>query len=178
MTRSEQTGPAFTGLKLQEDREWRYYFWYPKSWHAYALDGERNGFLCSPMSQAPTTFFSVEVVPLEVSVQAEDVDDLVAGAQEGLNALSGLQVESSTQSAAGARIEIERVLTFQDGESTRKRRIRLIYDQDRLYSLISQGATAEEYEYWLSMLNYCHLTFELGLFSFQGLDPSALAQRP
>jgi len=48
--------------------------------------------------------------------------------------------------------------------TTRKRRIRLIYSGNTLYSLMSQGSSVGEYERWLSMLNYCHLTFRLGLF--------------
>ena len=173
MTTSEKEGPAFTGLVLQQDRDWRYYFWFPKGWHPYDLDGERTGFLCSPMSEGPSTFFSVEVIPLETSVQAQDADDLVAGAQEGLSALPDLEIESCQESAAGARIEIERLFTFRDGDATRKRRIRLIYDRDRLYSLISQGTTIEEYDYWLPMLNYCHLTFQVGLFDLGDLSPES-----
>lgn len=165
---SDQSGPTFEGLVLQQDRQSRYFFWYPKGWQPYALDGERIGFLCSPMSDQPTTFFSVEVTSLETTVESQDVDMLVAGVEEGLATLPGLVIESAEQSAAGNRIEIERALTFEDAGSTHRRRIRLIYDRDRLYTLISQGATVDEYTYWLPMLNYCHLSFQIGTFSLEG----------
>lgn len=166
----QKEGPAFQGLVLQEDRQWRYYFWYPKGWHPYDLSDGRAGVLCSPMAESPTTFFSVQVTQLETGVQADDLDVLREGVQEGLGQLPGLRIESSQESAGSSRISFERIHTFQDGETTRKRRIRLIYGRDRLYTLMSQGATVEEYTHWLPMLNYCHLTFQLGLFSMAGFD--------
>lgn len=171
MNSSGRTGPAFQGLVLYEDRQWRCYFWYPKGWHSYTLDGNRIGFLCSPLGDQPTTFFSLEVTPLETTVEPNDLDMLLEGVQEGLAALPGLAVESSQQSAAGSRIEIERTFAFEDQGWMRKRRLRLIYDRDRLYTLISQGSTEDEYQYWLSMLNYCHLTFTIGLFDTTGIVP-------
>jgi hypothetical protein len=95
----------------------------------------------------------------------------VEGVQEGLNQLPGLAVEQTEESAAGSQVTIERVYTFDDQGVTRKRRVRLIYSGDTLYSLMSQGATAAEYAYWLPMLNYCHLTFKLGLYSPAQFDP-------
>jgi len=62
------------------------------------------------------------------------------------------------------------VYTFRDGQETRKRRIRLLYSGNKLYSLMSQGSTEEAYAYWLSMLNYCHLTFTIGLFDMGQLE--------
>jgi hypothetical protein len=172
MTHTGTGGPAFTGLVLQEDRHWRYSFWYPKGWYRFDLGDERTGVLCSPAPENPTTFFSVQVAQLEIVAQAEDLPVLCEGVQEGLEELPEVEVESAQESAGAGRIEIERTYTFRDGEHVRKRRIRLIYDRDRLYSLMSQGATVQEYEYWLSMLNYCHLTFKVGLFGVDSLAES------
>jgi len=165
----QENKPAFEGLVLAQDDEWRYYFWYPKGWHRYDLSDERVGVLCSPDAQDPTTFFSVEVQKLATTVQPEDLDILRKGVQEGLSQLPGLNVESAQESLGGGQIVFERVYTFQDGTATRKRRIRLLYTGGRLYSLISQGRTEKEYAYWLPMLNYCHLTFQLGLFDMEHL---------
>jgi hypothetical protein len=164
LTDTREDKPAFEGLVLQQDDEWRYYFWYPKGWHRYDLSDGRAGVLCSPDARDPITFFSVEVQKLATMVQPEDLDVLREGIQEGLARLPGLNVESAQESCSGSQIAFERSYTFQDGAVTRKRRIRLLYVGDKLYSLISQGRTEKEYAYWLSMLNYCHLTFRLGLF--------------
>ncbi len=162
--------PKFEGLVLCQDKKWMYSFWYPKGWHRYELS-EGRGVLCSPMDEEPTTFFSVEVQQLPISVTSDDLPVLREGVEEGLTRLPELAIESASESVGERMITFERVFTFRDGSTTRKRRIRLIYDGDRLYSLMSQGATVEDYEYWLPMLNYCHLTFQLGLF-----DMGALAQ--
>jgi hypothetical protein len=162
--------PAFEGLVLHEDRQWYYSFWYPKGWVPHALSSDRIGVLCSPTEEDVDTFFSVEVIPLEATVQPDDLPLLCEGVQEGLSLLPSLTVESAEESAASSQVTIERIYTFEDQGVTRKRRVRLIYKGDRLYSLMSQGATVAEYAYWLPMLNYCHLTFELGLF-----DPARFA---
>jgi hypothetical protein len=156
--------PAFEGLVLMQDTEWRYHFWYPKGWHRYELTAGREGVLCSPQAEDPSTFFSVHVVKLATAVGPDDVDVLQEGIEEGLSQLPGLNVELAQSSQAAGQITFERVYTFVDGAATRKRRIRLIYAGNRLYSLMSQGSSVDEYEHWLSMLHYCHLTFRLGLF--------------
>jgi hypothetical protein len=171
MTSTAEKRPAFEGLILEENRDWIYSFWYPKGWHRFQLSHERIGVLCSPSTQDPLTFFSVEVTPLEASIQADDLQVLIEGAQEGLRQLPDLDVELAQEFAAGGRIEIERICTFRDQEATRKRRIRLIYDRDKLYTVLSQGATEDEYTYWLPMLNYCHLTFQVGLFNMESFAP-------
>jgi hypothetical protein len=162
-------GPAFEGLNLEQNEEWRYHFWYPKGWHRYDLAGDKTGVLCSPNAQDPTTYFSVETQRLPVAARPEDIDVLRQGIEEGLSTLSGLNVESADESSSGARLVFERVFTFRDGGTVRKRRIRLIYLGATLYSLIAQGENEHAYTYWLSMLNYCYRTFELGLFDMTGL---------
>jgi hypothetical protein len=163
LTDTPESKPAFEGLVLEQNKEWRYYFWYPKGWHRYDLSDGRVGALCSPEVEA-TTFFSVEVQALPFSVQPDDLDTLREGVEEGLSRLPGLVVESAQESCAGGLITFERLYTFQDGDVTRKRRIRLLYSGNKQYSLISQGGTERAYARYLSMLNYCQLTFELGLF--------------
>jgi hypothetical protein len=164
-------GPAFEGLILEQNEAWRYHFWYPKGWHRYDLAGEKEGVLCSPDAQDPATYFSVETQRLPVVTRPEDVDVLCQGIEEGLSSLPGLHVESADQSSSGARLVFERVFTFQEGDTVRKRRIRLVYVGATLYSLIAQGKDEHAYAHWLSMLNYCYLTFDLGLFDMTGLAP-------
>jgi hypothetical protein len=175
LTTNDKNSPTFKGLVLEQNDEWRYYFWYPKGWYRYDLSASRHGVLCSPQSEAPTTFFSVEAAQLETDVRSSDLTILREGVEEGLHQLPGLQVESANESAIADRVTLERTYTFVDGEVTRKRRVRLIYDRNKLYSLMSQGATPDEYEHWLSMLNYCHLTFQIGLFDLASIGSDARA---
>jgi len=175
LTEIREGVPAFEGLVLHEDRQWYYSFWYPKGWVPHSLSSDRIGVLCSPTEEDLDTFFSVEVIPLEGAVQLDDLAVLCEGVQEGLSQLPGLMVESSEESAAGGQVTIERTYTFEDQGTTRQRRVRLIYKGDRLYSLMSQGATVAEYDYWLPMLNYCHLTFQLALFDPAQFAPGGVA---
>jgi hypothetical protein len=164
LTELPESRPAFAGLVLEQNAEWRYYFWYPKGWHRYDLGDGRQGVLCSPQGHDPTTYFSVQVQELPTVVQAEDLNILREGVEEGLAQLPGLSVESAQESCSEACITFERIYTYRDGPLTRKRRIQLFYAGTKLYSLMSQGSTEAEYTHWLSMLNYCHLTFQIGLF--------------
>lgn len=172
MTEIRENVPAFQGLVLHEDRRWYYSFWYPKGWVEHSLSSDRTGILCSPTAEDLATFFSAEVIPLQAAVQADDLAVLREGVQEGLSQLPGLVAELAEESATGSQVTIERTYTFEDQGTTRKRRVRLIYNDDTLYSLMSQGATVAEYAYWLPMLNYCHLTFNLGLFNPAQFDPT------
>jgi hypothetical protein len=171
LTDLSTSGPAFEGLVLEQNEEWRYHFWYPKGWHRYDLADGKSGVLCSPNARDPNTYFSVETQRMPVAARPEDVDVLRQGIEEGLASLPGLNVESADESSSGARFVFERVLTFRDGNAVRKRRIRLIYVGATLYSLIAQGEDEHAYNYWLSMLNYCYRTFELGLFDVASLGP-------
>ena len=164
MTDTSQNTPSFEGLILEQDQEWQYYFWYPKGWHRYELGDGRTGVLCSPEDEHPTTYFSVETQRLPAAVLDEDVEVLRQGIQEGLSQLPDMCIASTNDTIAGGRIVFEREFTFADGDTVRKRRIRLIYAGSTLYSLISQGSSEQDYKYWLSMLNYCQMTFEIGTF--------------
>jgi hypothetical protein len=110
------------------------------------------------------------VQTLATSVRPDDRDVLREGIQEGLAQLPNLAVEFAQASCDGGLIAFERIHTFQEGQQTRKRRIWLLYDGNTLYSLLSQGSSQSAHEHWLSMLNYCHLTFQLGLFDLAELD--------
>lgn len=169
MTSTPQDTPSFEGLMLEQDREWQYYFWYPKGWYRYELGNGRNGVLCSPEDEHPNTYFSVETQRLPAAALAEDIEALRQGIQEGLSQLPNLCVESTDETVADGRIVLERVFTFADGDAVRKRRIRLLYAGSTLYSLIAQGSSEQDYEHWLSMLNYCHLTFQTGIFDTSNL---------
>jgi hypothetical protein len=171
LTDTPINGPAFEGLNLEQNEEWRYHFWYPKGWYRYDLADGKTGVLCSPNAQNPSTYFSVETQRLPVAARPEDVDVLRQGIEEGLSSLPGFSLESAEESSSGARLTFERVFTFQDGDVVRKRRIRLVYVGATLYSLIAQGEDEHAYTYWLSMLNYCYRTFDLGLFDLAGLSP-------
>jgi hypothetical protein len=171
LTDTPPNSPAFEGLVLEQNKEWRYHFWYPKGWHRYDLADDKTGVLCSPNAEDPTTYFSVETQRLPVVARPEDVDVLCEGIDEGLASLPGLCIESADQSTGGARLVFDRVFTFQDGDTVRKRHIRLIYVGSSLYSLIGQGEDEHAYTYWLSMLNYSFRTFELGLFDLSALTP-------
>jgi len=103
--------------------------------------------------------YILKLIPL-VEV-AEDLEDLKLGLDEGLSQLSECKVEAASGEPLGNLIKFERIFTFQEDGMIRKRRLWLLYVDKWQMVLTWQGATEEEYDYWLSMGNYFFFTFEI-----------------
>jgi hypothetical protein len=72
-----------------------------------------------------------------------------------------MTIESSSEEALSNLIKFERIYTFRDGDVVRKRKSWLLYVDTWLMVVTYQGATEEEYAYWLPMGNYAFFRFEL-----------------
>ena len=107
------------------------------------------------------TWFAVWVTQLNEHVVAEDADDLRAGLEDGLRQLPNLQTESSGDDLLGDLVKFERVFTFTEDGATRKRKQWVLYVDTWMMVVMWQGSSPEEYQYWLSMANYCFATFNL-----------------
>ncbi len=158
---ARQGTPAFTGLWLHEDRKWRFKFWYPDGWHRFHLGEGHQGVLYAPDPEDCSTHFAVDVKDIGVRPKESDLPTLKEGFLEGLQALPGLQIEWQDAWVAGALIGLEAKYTFQEGEATRKRWVRLLYDGRRQFHVVAQGASPEDYDYWLPMLNEMMMTLQI-----------------
>jgi hypothetical protein len=137
---------------LHADRRWGFAFWYPSDWHRFNLPPGRAGVLYAPKPDDSATSFSVEVKDVGTRITGEDVGDLEAGFLEGLRSLPGCQIESHEHWVVAALVGLEARYTFHEGEATRQRWVRLLYEGMRQFHVVAQGATPEEYAYWLPML--------------------------
>ena len=82
------------------------------------------------------------------------------GFAAGLRNFPDAAVEMRDDFAIGTLLGIEAVLTYRDGEATRKRWVRLLYQGSTQVRLIAQGASVTEYDYWLPMLTQAMRTFQ------------------
>jgi hypothetical protein len=157
--------PKYSGIRSYRDPGGRFQLRYPTGWHQYELADQRDGVMFSPQGQDPTTWFAIWSTRLEHAVSAEDLDLLREGVEEGLSQLPGLHVASSSDDLYDNLIRFERIYTFEDDGTTRKRRVWMIYMWKWLFTLVAQGETAEEYAYWRMMLDdffdYLDLAHEL-----------------
>ena len=153
--------PAFTGLALHRDRDWRFEFWYPIKWQRFNLGEGRTGVVYAPTSDGVATSFSIEARNVGTEVKGEDMAVLHAGFLEGLASLPGCQIETEKQWKAAALIGLEAKYTFREAGTTRKRWVRLLYEGTRQFHVVAQGATPDEYDYWLPMLFEMMMTLRI-----------------
>ncbi|MBO0708640.1 MAG: hypothetical protein J2P44_09770 [Candidatus Dormibacteraeota bacterium] len=157
--------PRFYGVTTYADPEDRFKFRVPSNWHREELEDERDGMIWMPDVDDPDTHISCWVQKLEEPIQAEDLEDLRSGVEQGLNQLPNYQVESGEEGTYGNLIKFERVFTYGDppgGQGVRhKRRSWYLYANEWAIVLAWQGATPEHYEYWLPMGNYAFATFDV-----------------
>jgi len=167
---TRQGRPGFEGLVLQENAQWNYAFWYPKGWVCRDLGATRSGIACSPTAEDSDTYFSVRIQPLPSPTAGNSLALLRADYRANLGRLPGLHIEPEDPSTADDQGNPSWTYTYRGGRELRKARTSLAYDERALYIVTTQGATIDEYEYWLSMLNYCRRTFQIGRVNLQRFD--------
>lgn len=153
--------PRFTGVTTYRDPHGRFSVRFPSDWQRFALSDERDGIMVSPEAHDPQTWFAIWLMRLEHAVIAEDMGDLQQGVEEGLAQFAECNVESASNDALSNLLKFERIFTFRDGGSLRKRKLWILYVDTWMYVLAFQGATVEEYHHWLAMVNYSFDTFML-----------------
>ncbi len=156
--RNRPATPRFTGVDTFSDVQGRYQFRFPTDWVRYELEGHPEGIMFSPYAyqEAPKTFISAYVVPLEFEVTAEDSDDLSSAVLEGLQQFEGLQIEHQADDAYGNLLKFDRTFTFREdreSDAVRKRHTWILYVGKWQIVFAYQGESAEDYTYWLPMGN-------------------------
>jgi hypothetical protein len=96
-----------------------------------------------------------------VKVNPSDVNDLREGFMEGLQALPGVEIESTDESLSDTIQVFDARYTFLEGEQRRKRWTRNIYWGEAQLVIIAQGRTPEDFEYWLPMFYNTIMTTQI-----------------
>lgn len=166
--------PSFTGLVAHRDLTFHYSFFVPDGWHQLVLDGNaENGVFYAPVLDDPLTGFSAEARDLETTITGADLPPLRAGFLSGLRKMPRSVIESHEAEVVGALITMEARHTYRDGDVTRKRWVRLLYQGSIQVRLIAQGATVEAFNYWLPMFYESMRTFRFGDWAAEvGLAPA------
>ena len=86
-----------------------------------------------------------------------------------------MSVEGSRDDTYNDIVKLERTLTFTDEGEVRKRRVWSMYADHWQFIVVYQGATVEEFHYWLPMGNYCFTSFQLPMALWFATDPAAHA---
>jgi hypothetical protein len=121
----------------------------------------RDGIGFAPDPADPHTSFSAWVSPQGESVVAEDLEVLRSGVDAGLEALDDCRIEHAADDVLSNLVKFERIYTFREGESVRKRKQWLLYVDTWLMCLTWQGSSPEAYHYWYAMANHSFHSFEL-----------------
>jgi len=172
MTSNER--PVYTGLRIYNDPAGRFAFQYPKEWHRFDLENNRDGVMYSPQADTPTTWFAVWSSELPYPVTAEDVDLLREGVNEGLTRLQDLHVEFESEDVIGNLCRFKRTYTFTEQGQVRKRQVWMIYVYRWLFVLMAQGASPEAYQHWSMMLEDCLTSFDLAEELWFASDPEKM----
>ncbi len=158
---ANQGTPAFTGLALHQDAKWRFTFWYPHEWHRFNWRDGREGVLYAPDPVDIANSFSVEVKDIGTKITDGDVEDLHSGFLAGVRSLPECKIESEESWVVGDLIGLEAKYTFQESGCLRKRWVRLLFEGQRQFHFVAQGASPAEYEYWLPMLFEAMMTVQI-----------------
>ncbi len=153
--------PAYTGMKMCPDHRGGYAVWMPSDWFEFKLKPRQVGMLFSPYQDDLNTSFLVLKKKLKYSVTPDDVPTLREGFMNGIQALPGVEIESTDESLSSSINFFEARFTFLEGENRRKRWVRNLYWGNGQLILIAQGRTPEDFEYWLPMFFNTMLTTQI-----------------
>jgi hypothetical protein len=157
------SGPAFTGLVVYRSREYRYSFFYPEGWHQFELESEGGqGIILAPTPDGVATSFSAEARDLGATVTSDDLPALRRGFLAGLRTMPGSRVEHQEHYVIGGLIGLEARHRYREEGQQRRRWVRLLYQETIQVRLIAQGATIEEFDYWLPAFTSMMRTFRFG----------------
>jgi hypothetical protein len=154
-------GPVYTGMTLHPHKQGGFAVWLPSDWRKEKLKPRHMGWLFSPYPDDNNTCLLVEKHKLRVKVKPSDVNDLREGFMEGLQALPGVEIESTDESLSDTIQVFDARYTFLEGEQRRKRWTRNIYWGEAQLVIIAQGRTPEDFEYWLPMFYNTIMTTQI-----------------
>ncbi len=153
--------PIYYGEYKHVDRKGGYAVWIPAGWTHTKMKRGRHGHIFHPDANDLDTCFIVEKHKLKYSVTEKDIPTLREGFKQGLEALPGIEIEWQEETITELMVFWDAKFTFLEGDKRRKRWLRNMYWGNGQLVLIAQGATPEEFEYYLPMFYNTMMTIEL-----------------
>lgn len=157
----ERPGPRYEGVTRFTAKKDGYALWLPSGWHRFGMGKGHHGVIFSPYEDDLDTSFSAEKRTLRYKTTRNDLPTLREGFSNGLRSLPGVQIESEDDVVEAKIMALDARLTFLEGEQRRKRWVRVIYAGEAQLTLIAQGRTAEDFDYWLPMFFNTMMTLEI-----------------
>jgi len=151
--------PALKGLLWHSEQY--YSFFIPNDWYKLAWADDREGVVYAPDPSDPLTVFAVSLKDLRICVTADDLDILAEGFFENIQRMSGSLITAQHQKATGDLLELEAKYTFQEQGETRKRWVRVFFQDSRQIVITAQGAAPEKYDYWLPLFFEAMMTTQI-----------------
>jgi hypothetical protein len=162
VARGDRQVPAFEGLLVHRDERFGFVVLVPVGWQRLALSGSDTGVFYTPSSSDPLTGLAIDALELPARVRAKDLATLRRGLLDGLRQLNGFHLEHIEADSIAELLTLEARLTFRDGESVRKRWVRLLYQGHTQLRLIAQAASPELFDYWEPMFFEAMRTIRFG----------------
>jgi hypothetical protein len=160
-------------LSLYKDHYLGFSFFHPDDWHQFNwLDG-RRGVLYGPVFNDNSTIFAVAVQELGLRVNVRDMKDLHMGFIAGIGRLANSQIEWQNQWQSGDQIGMEAKYTFSEEGNTRKRWVRVLYQDSRQITLTAQAASLAEFDAWLPLFHQSMMTFRVHVAPLYKQKPRA-----
>jgi hypothetical protein len=160
---TKKKGPVYTGIRKYVDEAGGYAVWLPQEWRQLDMMGDHKGWVFTPYPDHFDTSFSCEKISLDYKVTPEDLDILREGFLEGINQLPDAVIEETRYDTGKMVVIMEAKFTFTENGQRRKRWTKSMYWGEANLVFIAQGATVEDYEYWLPMFYNTMNAYELNI---------------
>jgi hypothetical protein len=166
----------FTGVATYTDPRGRYTFRYPSDWIA-VTNASGDGVAFVPNAGDPNTVLISHATEIPHAVGSRDLAILGRQVDAELGRLPNAVIREPNDEAVGEALRLERVVSFRDGAATRERKVRVLIAGSWQLELIWQGATVDDYDYYLPQANYALTWFTLAPSLWSAFDgtPSASA---
>lgn len=158
-TNEQQQRPSFKGLNWY--REDYFSFFVPMDWQKVQPQAGRQGVIFIPPTDDMHTLYAVDVVDLGTKITSDDLPYLSTGFLDGIKNLPNRKIETKGEKVVGKQIHLEAKYTFEEDGETRKRWVRVFYDDTRQVTVTAQGKTVDAYEYWLPMFFEAMMTVKV-----------------
>ena len=157
----DRPGPRYRGTYKNEHPEVGYSIWIPTDWHHYEMDGDHDGHIYCPDPKILDTCITTEKIILDYEVTAEDVPILREGFNAGIQSFDDVEIESEDETITPTLMMFQARFTFSEGDMHRKRWLRVVYWKKGQLIMMAQGATPDEFEYWMPMFYNSLMTVEI-----------------
>jgi hypothetical protein len=136
--------PPLAGVALLSSETGRYDLWHPADWNVSS--GVESSILLPPAGQHQGAAFSISVMDTPNAMTSDDLVWRITWFDRLISALPGAQVEWQDRSREGNVTAFDARYTYEDGDNTVWRRVRLLYAGTRQYWMVAEARSEAEYD--------------------------------